>query len=99
MGIYGKAAIIAAKELQINKNAHPREVWKKSVSNFTNKKSSIEKGCPQTTFLILCKEGFIKNVSTNFEMKNELFVSQPTTFQKFIYIWLNLKVWLHFHSI
>lgn len=68
MGIYGKAAIIAAKELQINKNANPRDIWKKSVAKFTDKKSSIDKGCPQTTFLYLCNEGHIKGVVKNCEI-------------------------------
>lgn len=62
--IYGKTAVLSAKELQKNKNADPREVWSKSVKQFTDSNESQKKGCPQTTFLYLCSEGHIKDFKT-----------------------------------
>lgn len=59
--IYGKAAVLAANELKKNPEANPREVWKKSVSKFSKSESSINKGCPRTTFLTLCDLGLIDN--------------------------------------
>lgn len=38
------------------------EAWLEAISSITLRKSNIEKPCPQTTFLGLCEDGFLKNV-------------------------------------
>ncbi len=60
MGKYGKTAEMAANLLHTNKVSDPVKAWKIAVAEvFPNSKSSQEKGCPRSTFLGLCEDGYV----------------------------------------
>ncbi len=60
MGKYGKSAEIATNLLISKKVNDPAEAWELAVAKvFPDSKSSREKGCPRSTFLGLCEDGYI----------------------------------------
>ncbi|MDQ0971355.1 hypothetical protein QFZ31_001233 [Neobacillus niacini] len=72
MGKYGQAAIEAVSLLSTNPLLKPRDVWNKATTEiFGNGTSSQLKGCPRSTFLGFCEEGYIKGVSPgNYHLKS-----------------------------
>ncbi|MCG8618297.1 MAG: hypothetical protein MI802_18940 [Desulfobacterales bacterium] len=65
MGQYGDAAVKAVCLLEKDSKLNPEGAWKNAMKEVSDSESSINKGCPKTTFLSLCQEGFIKNVHCN----------------------------------
>lgn len=57
---YGLAAIRTLKNH--NKDNSLRDTWSSVTSKLFDSESSQNKGCPRSTFLGLCEEGFIKGV-------------------------------------
>ncbi len=63
MGKYGKSAEIATNLLISNKVNDPIQAWELAVAKvFPDSKSSRAKGCPRSTFLGLCEDGYIIGV-------------------------------------
>ncbi len=63
MGKYGKSAEIATDLLISNKVNNPVKAWEFAVSKvFPHSESSRNKGCPKSTFLGLCEDGYIMGV-------------------------------------
>lgn len=64
MGKYGQAAVEAVSLLSTNPLVTPRDAWNQATTEiFGNGTSSQLKGCPRSTFLGLCEEGYIKGVA------------------------------------
>lgn len=63
MGKYGKAAVIATDLLSKHKVDAPVKAWELAVDQvFPDSESSRRKGCPKSTFLGLCEDGYISGV-------------------------------------
>ena len=61
---YNKYGLTAIKTLEIHKAKESlRESWFSAAAEFFESESSQNKGCPRSTFLGLCEEGFIKGIS------------------------------------
>jgi hypothetical protein len=64
MGKYGQAAVKAAVLLNKESMILPRDAWNQAtIEIFGKGTSSQEKGCPRSTFIGLCEEGFVKGVA------------------------------------
>lgn len=62
MNKYGKIALLA---ITYCKNGYsPVESWEKASFEIFGDSTSAVKSCPKSTFLSLCEEGFIKEVSS-----------------------------------
>jgi hypothetical protein len=72
MGKYGQAAVEAVLRLSTNPLVTPREAWNLATSEIFGKGTSSQlKGCPRSTFLGLCEEGYIKGVALgNYHLKS-----------------------------
>lgn len=70
--IYASSAITAAM-LVSKEKITPAEAWAKAVlKEFPNSISSQIKGCPKSTFLGLCEDGYIKKVSLGKYTRSDL---------------------------
>ncbi|MEH7112467.1 hypothetical protein V7124_08790 [Neobacillus niacini] len=64
MGKYGQAAVDAASLVSTNPLVTPRDAWNLATTEIFGKGTSSQlKGCPRSTFLGLCEEGYIKGVA------------------------------------
>ena len=61
MKLYAKSAVKAV-EIYHSKDITIERAWKEAVSQYTESKHSINKGCPKATFLGLCEEGLIDGI-------------------------------------
>jgi len=60
---YGKIAKLAVELLVSNKVNNPTEAWSIAAEEiFPNSSSSRTKGCPKSSFLGICEDGYIINV-------------------------------------
>lgn len=67
MGKYGEAAVKAASLLNTNPSVSPRDAWNHATTEiFGSGTSSQMKGCPRSTFIGLCEEGFVKGVAAGY---------------------------------
>lgn len=72
MGKYGKSAELAANLLISNKISNPIEAWEYAVAEvFPDSESSRAKGCPRSTFLGLCEDGYIIGVEEGSYTRSE----------------------------
>jgi hypothetical protein len=61
---YNKYGLTAIKTLEIYKTAESlRESWFSAAAELFDSESSQNKGCPRSSFLGLCEEGLIKEIS------------------------------------
>jgi hypothetical protein len=61
-GLYGKAAVIAARACRKKKSCCPESEWKKAVAKLSSSKSTQEKSCPRDAFLGLCSAGSVVGI-------------------------------------
>jgi len=59
MGMYGRAAITAARMLEKATPSIPEAAWKRAISLETKSSESRRKSCPREAFLELCTAGVI----------------------------------------
>ena len=59
MGIYGKAAITAARMLEQDTPSKPEAAWARAIRRETKSPDSRRKRCPRGAFLGLCAAGLI----------------------------------------
>jgi len=64
MGKYGQAALEAVNLIMSSNVKSPIDAWEAAtIEIFGEGTSSQKKGCPRSTFIGLCEEGFVCNVS------------------------------------
>ena len=97
MGKYGEVASKAANMLISNKSSDPVEAWDISVKEvFPNSISSQKKGCPRSTFLGLCEEEYILNVSKGKytrSVKNKIYAIEGLSLLKANPSMTELELW------
>ena len=59
MGMYGRAAIGAARTLSRGTPSDPEKAWDRAIARETNSSESRRKSCPRGAFLELCAAGVI----------------------------------------
>ena len=59
MGIYGRAAITAARMLEQGTPSNPEAAWTRAIRRETKNYESRRKTCPREAFLGLCAAGLI----------------------------------------
>ena len=59
MGMYGRAAITAARMLEKGVPSDPERAWKRAISLETESSESRKKSCPRGALLELCAAGVI----------------------------------------
>ena len=59
MGMYGRAAINAARMLSEGSPSDPEKAWERAIARETKSSESRRKGCPRGAFLELCLAGII----------------------------------------
>lgn len=66
MGVFGKTAIDAV-ELILSNNIQytPLQAWEEAIKSNTSSEETRKKGCSKATFIGLCDEGYIKDISAN----------------------------------
>jgi hypothetical protein len=84
---YNKYGLTAIKALEIYKVEESlRESWFSAAVELFDSESSQNKGCPRSTFLVLCEDGLIKNISNgDYESnstKNKYHVIEAVAFLK-----------------
>jgi len=62
LGLYGKAALIAARACRKKKNCCPESEWEKAVAKLSSSKSTRQKACPRDAFLGLCSAGSVVGI-------------------------------------
>lgn len=70
--IYGRAAVLAALNLQSNPDLSAEGSWDEAISINSQYESSRNKGCPRGAFLGLYYAGFIKNVAVKGKSSNSV---------------------------
>ncbi|OQX57530.1 MAG: hypothetical protein B5M52_07215 [Helicobacteraceae bacterium 4484_230] len=72
MGKYGEVAITAVGMIGSKIAIDPVEAWRlAALKVFPNSESSRKKGCPKSTFLGLCENGYIVNVAAGSYTRSE----------------------------
>jgi hypothetical protein len=61
MGRYGVVAVKAVNNYQTNEIT-PRDAWELAAHEVFTSKSSRDKGCPRSAFLVLCEEGLVISI-------------------------------------
>lgn len=64
MDKYAQAALMAAKNIIIDKNISPIAAWEDATMKLFGPGSSQKKSCPKCAFLGLCEEGLINGIPT-----------------------------------
>lgn len=59
MGMYGRAAINAARMLADGVTSNPETAWNRAIARETKSSESRRKSCPRGAFLELCAAGLI----------------------------------------
>ena len=59
--IYGRAAILAAKDCRLSSCA-PKEAWDNAINGVTKSPDSRTKCCPRGAFLGLCEDGLVDGI-------------------------------------
>jgi len=62
MGIYGRAAVNAARTVANEINNDIESAWYDALCKETESESSRKKGCPKNAFFALCEEGKVKGI-------------------------------------
>ena len=62
MGLYGRAACMAADLVAAGESPEPRGAWHIAICRVTRSATSRNKSCPRSTFLALCETGAVKGV-------------------------------------
>jgi hypothetical protein len=69
---YNKYGLTAIRALEIYKTKNSlRDFWFSAASEFFESESSVNKGCPRSTFLGLYKEGLVKGIKSRMSLNNK----------------------------